>query len=78
MKATAKHTAPITYSICACIHYARYAGAHPILVLTYDIENLSNLMRSFMKTENRCSFEIDYSEIPGEKILPFTVSLNTE
>ena len=31
-----------------------------------------------MKTENRCSFEIDYSEIPGEKILPFTVSLNTE
>lgn len=30
-----------------------------------------------MKTENRCSFEIDYSEIPGEKILPFTVTLNT-
>lgn len=30
-----------------------------------------------MKTENRCSFEIDYSEIPGEKILPFTVSLNS-
>lgn len=30
-----------------------------------------------MKTENRCSFEIDYSEIPGEKILLFTVTLNT-
>ena len=31
-----------------------------------------------MKTENRFSFEMDYSDIPGEKILPFTVSLNTE
>lgn len=27
MKATAKHTAQITYSICACIHYVRYAGS---------------------------------------------------
>lgn len=45
--------------------------------LTYDVEKV-NMRKYAMERNETCNYQIDYSLISGEKVLPFIVSLNLD